>query len=85
MTDPTDPPRRCIIAGGTVTGNCIGGAVGGKCSETDDPTKATIAPVTNYTSISGTLSDVLNRAVRMLALGPFGPNFFSADGSVGRS
>ncbi|KAJ1366783.1 hypothetical protein KIN20_027544 [Parelaphostrongylus tenuis] len=64
-----------------------------------DPKKVTIRPVPdNFTSISGTLmttniimanwsrsvwQDVVSRAVRMLALGPFRSNFFSATGTVG--
>ncbi|KAJ1366887.1 hypothetical protein KIN20_027670 [Parelaphostrongylus tenuis] len=57
-----------------------------------------IDPVTNFTSISEILStrniimvnwpkamwqSVLNRAIRMLAFGPFGSRFFSASGTIG--
>ncbi|KAJ1367043.1 hypothetical protein KIN20_027882 [Parelaphostrongylus tenuis] len=64
-----------------------------------NPVKATLGPVpTNHTSVSGTLmttniimanwsrqmwQSVLNRAIRMLASGPFGSHFFSVLGSVG--
>ncbi|KAJ1362056.1 hypothetical protein KIN20_021468 [Parelaphostrongylus tenuis] len=66
------------------------------CTQAD---RATIRPVpTNHTSVSGTLmttniimanwsrqmwQSVLNRAIRMLASGPFGSHFFSVLGSVG--
>ncbi|KAJ1363459.1 hypothetical protein KIN20_023332 [Parelaphostrongylus tenuis] len=62
------------------------------------PSMVKISPVSaKYTSISGTLmtanfimanwsrqmwQDIMNRAVRLLALGPFGSNFFSARGTI---
>ncbi|KAJ1369576.1 hypothetical protein KIN20_031064 [Parelaphostrongylus tenuis] len=62
------------------------------------PTMVALMSPANYTSITGTLSttniimanwsrmmwqNVVNRAVRMLASGPFGTHFFSATGTVG--
>ncbi|KAJ1354071.1 hypothetical protein KIN20_010881 [Parelaphostrongylus tenuis] len=90
--------QKCIIVGNTVTGICVETTNGGdtKC---ETSASVRIDPVTNYTSISGTLSttniimtnwsrmmwqSVLNRAIRMLALGPFRSRFFSASGIVGR-
>ncbi|KAJ1361090.1 hypothetical protein KIN20_020267 [Parelaphostrongylus tenuis] len=91
----------CIIVDNTVTGICTGKMdrrMRGMCTE---PNKATIGPVpTNHTSISGTLmttniimanwsrqmwQSVLNRAIRMLASGPFKSHFFSVTGNVGGS
>ncbi|KAJ1366310.1 hypothetical protein KIN20_026941 [Parelaphostrongylus tenuis] len=93
-------PPRCIVVGNTVTGICIGDATGGTCDKPMDM-KVVITPVnTNYTSFAGTLSitnivmanwsrqmwlDVVNRALQMLALGPFGSNFFSASATVGEN
>ncbi|KAJ1361093.1 hypothetical protein KIN20_020270 [Parelaphostrongylus tenuis] len=89
----------CIIVDNTVTGICTGVMeirMAGMCTEAN---KATIGPVpTSHTSISGTLmptsiimadwsrqmwQSVLNRAIRMLASGPFGSHFFSVTGDVG--
>ncbi|KAJ1369192.1 hypothetical protein KIN20_030599 [Parelaphostrongylus tenuis] len=88
---PNHPSRRCIISSTTVTGICIGGREEGMCKMTE-PNKATLTAVPdNYTSISGNLmttnvivanwsrqmwQSVLNRAIRMLASGPFGSSFF---------
>ncbi|KAJ1361521.1 hypothetical protein KIN20_020794 [Parelaphostrongylus tenuis] len=88
--------RKCIIASNTVTGNCIlkQGQAQMRCSTA----MAEILPVANYTTISGTLmttniimanwsrtmwQSVVDRAVRMLALGPFRSHFFAATGTVG--
>ncbi|KAJ1351491.1 hypothetical protein KIN20_007505 [Parelaphostrongylus tenuis] len=94
---PNKISQRCIIAGNSVTGICtfvMNGPV--MCSDTTG--KVMIASPANYTSISGTLTttniimanwpitmwqSVLNRAIRMLALGPFRLNFFSASATVG--
>ncbi|KAJ1354260.1 hypothetical protein KIN20_011131 [Parelaphostrongylus tenuis] len=88
----------CIIASNTVTGICTAMMTGGQkmCSMM---THATITSVpTNYTTVSGTLSttniimanwsrtmwqSVLDRAIRILASGPFRSHFFSATGTVG--
>ncbi|KAJ1369594.1 hypothetical protein KIN20_031083 [Parelaphostrongylus tenuis] len=91
--DGKDPPS-CIIVGGTVTGICTVTMDNKKCS---DP-EGKITPVpSNVTSISGTLSttnfimtnwsrtmwqSIINRAVRMLAMRPFGSHFLSAVGTV---
>ncbi|KAJ1369170.1 hypothetical protein KIN20_030574 [Parelaphostrongylus tenuis] len=88
--------QKCIVVGNTVTGICTGTRNGGKCTPT--PMSAMPTPVPdNHTSISGTLmttnvimanwsrtmwQSVLNRAVRMLALAPFGSQFFSASVTV---
>ncbi|KAJ1367321.1 hypothetical protein KIN20_028215 [Parelaphostrongylus tenuis] len=88
--------QKCIIVGSTVTGICTGTRNNGMCTAILN--MATVTPVTNYTSISGTLmttniimanwsramwQSVLSRAIRMLALGPFGSHFFSASPTVG--
>ncbi|KAJ1357724.1 hypothetical protein KIN20_015920 [Parelaphostrongylus tenuis] len=93
-----DMLSRCIIIGNTVAGICNKSMKTKKCMEKD---KAEITPVpANHTSISGTLTtsniimaswsrtmwqNVLNRALRILALGPFKSHFFSAFGTVGGS
>ncbi|KAJ1374717.1 hypothetical protein KIN20_037468 [Parelaphostrongylus tenuis] len=72
---------------------------GAKMCSNGDPTMVKITPVPgNVTSISGTLSttniimanwsrtmwqSVVDRAARILALGPFGSHFFSATATVG--
>ncbi|KAJ1362063.1 hypothetical protein KIN20_021473, partial [Parelaphostrongylus tenuis] len=81
----------CLIVGNTVTGICTGTMPVGPAPREDamctDANKATIGPIsTNHTSISGTLmmwQSVLNRAIRMLASGPFGSHYFSVTGNVG--
>ncbi|KAJ1371211.1 hypothetical protein KIN20_033118 [Parelaphostrongylus tenuis] len=88
----------CVIAGNTVTGICIVQMANGnkKCTVERE---ATITPVfANHTSISGTLSttniimaawsrmmwqSVVDRALRMLASGPFGSHFIAATATVG--
>ncbi|KAJ1354810.1 hypothetical protein KIN20_011859 [Parelaphostrongylus tenuis] len=93
-----NPRRRCIIVGSnTVTGICIA-LMDDKMCEMPAAVDAMIVPVAKYTSISGILSttniimanwsramwqSVLNRAVQMLASGPFGSHFFSAAASAG--
>ncbi|KAJ1353172.1 hypothetical protein KIN20_009745 [Parelaphostrongylus tenuis] len=91
--------RRCIIVSSTVTAICTAiGANGGMCDK-EMKDQVTITSVnTKYTSISGSLmttniimsnwsrmmwQGVVNRAVRMLASGPFASNFFSATAAVG--
>ncbi|KAJ1361504.1 hypothetical protein KIN20_020774 [Parelaphostrongylus tenuis] len=91
--------QRCIIAGNTVTGICTYVMGGNKqmCSNAQGNVMITRVPA-NITTISGTLmttniimanwprsmwQSVLDRAVRMLASGPFGSNFFSASATVG--
>ncbi|KAJ1356943.1 hypothetical protein KIN20_014929 [Parelaphostrongylus tenuis] len=93
-----EPSRRCIIVGNTVTGICsaIGQNAGSCMMPVPDRVEITSVP-TNYTTISGTFTttntvmanwskmmwqNVVNRAVRMLAAGPFGSHFSSATGSV---
>ncbi|KAJ1366862.1 hypothetical protein KIN20_027643 [Parelaphostrongylus tenuis] len=87
--------QRCIVVGNTVTGVCTANmAVAMRC---DSGKVQLVAVPANHTSIEGTLSttniimanwsramwqDVSNRAVRMLAGGPFGSHFFSASGNV---
>ncbi|KAJ1353685.1 hypothetical protein KIN20_010375 [Parelaphostrongylus tenuis] len=86
----------CIIVANTVTGIC-NGAMNKKCNMPQQ--MLTLKPISaDHTSISGTLSitniimaswsrrlwqNVVNRAVRTLASGPFGSKFFSAIGTVG--
>ncbi|KAJ1358890.1 hypothetical protein KIN20_017448 [Parelaphostrongylus tenuis] len=89
----------CIIVGNTVTALCqaMRGGRGAMCdlSKADDKI-ANIPP--KHLSISGTFTttniimtnwsrvmwqSVVNRAVRMLAAGPFGSNFVSAFATVG--
>ncbi|KAJ1365300.1 hypothetical protein KIN20_025566 [Parelaphostrongylus tenuis] len=92
------PSQRCIIVGGnTVTGICSKMARESRSMQYPDMVKITDVPV-KYTTISGTVSttniimanwskamwqSVLNRAVRMLASGPFRLHFFSASATVG--
>ncbi|KAJ1353679.1 hypothetical protein KIN20_010366 [Parelaphostrongylus tenuis] len=88
----------CIIVSNTVTGICTttDADPNGKKCENVGLTKIIPVPA-NHTSISGTLSttniimanwskamweNVINRAVRMLASGPFGSHFFSAIATV---
>ncbi|KAJ1361102.1 hypothetical protein KIN20_020281 [Parelaphostrongylus tenuis] len=82
------------ICTGTIDGR-RGARIRAMCTEAN---KATIGPVsTNHTSFSGTLmttniimvnwsrqmwQSVLNRAIRMLASGPFKSHFFSVSGNV---
>ncbi|KAJ1354245.1 hypothetical protein KIN20_011119 [Parelaphostrongylus tenuis] len=88
----------CVIISNTVTGICtvVAGQGMGKCPE---PQKAEVKPVSpTALTIGGTLSttniimanwsramwqSVVNRAVRMLASGPFEQHFFSASAVVG--
>ncbi|KAJ1348458.1 hypothetical protein KIN20_003759 [Parelaphostrongylus tenuis] len=89
--------QRCIIAGNTVTGICTAKmGMNRMCMPTVQ--QVTITPVpANLTSISGTLTttnlimatwsrmmwqDVVNRAVRMLALGSSRSNFLTALATV---
>ncbi|KAJ1368613.1 hypothetical protein KIN20_029782 [Parelaphostrongylus tenuis] len=90
------PRRCIIVGGNTVTGICsekMANAVKKMCNM-PDMVKITDVPA-NYTSISGTVSttnivmanwskamwqSVLNRAVRMLASGPFESHFSSGVG-----
>ncbi|KAJ1366213.1 hypothetical protein KIN20_026813 [Parelaphostrongylus tenuis] len=87
--------QHCIIISSTVTGICSTTAPPKMCMAMAD---VTIAPVpNNHTSITGTIKttniimanwpksmwqNVVNRAVRTLALAPFGSHFFSATGTV---
>ncbi|KAJ1354029.1 hypothetical protein KIN20_010830 [Parelaphostrongylus tenuis] len=89
--------QNCIVVGNTVTGICTVN-MNENMKPCMDP-QAKIGPIpANHTSISGTLTttniimanwsrmvwqSVLNRAIRMLALGPFGSNFFAAMVNVG--
>ncbi|KAJ1348588.1 hypothetical protein KIN20_003921 [Parelaphostrongylus tenuis] len=92
-----DKKPKCIVISNTVTGICTYKMnAGAKCN---DPTKATITPIpSKHTSFSGTLSttniimsnwskamwqSVVDRAIRMLASGPFESHFFSASATVG--
>ncbi|KAJ1345508.1 hypothetical protein KIN20_000059 [Parelaphostrongylus tenuis] len=73
----------CIIVGNTVTGICnVANNDAQECTATDTQkmVEVTAIPAAHLT-ISGTLS--LDRAVRMLASGPFGSHFFSARATVG--
>ncbi|KAJ1348934.1 hypothetical protein KIN20_004343 [Parelaphostrongylus tenuis] len=93
--------RACIIVGNTVTAVCTNMDPGMKpCTVPIDP-NVRIVPVSEpHSTISGSLSttniimanwsramwqSVLNRAVGMLATGPFGSPFFSAVATVGGS
>ncbi|KAJ1366993.1 hypothetical protein KIN20_027820 [Parelaphostrongylus tenuis] len=87
--------QKCIIVDNTVTAICTGMRDRQKCMP---GMMVSITSVANYTSISGTLKttniilanwprtmwqNVLNRATRMLAMGPFSSHFFSASATVG--
>ncbi|KAJ1361087.1 hypothetical protein KIN20_020264 [Parelaphostrongylus tenuis] len=97
MTNMMKDDQFCIIVGNTVTGICTATMAGNNmCPQLN---MATVGPVpTNHTSISGTLmttniimanwsrmmwQNVVNRAIRMLALGPFGLHFLSVTANVG--
>ncbi|KAJ1350891.1 hypothetical protein KIN20_006803 [Parelaphostrongylus tenuis] len=98
MTDIPMMDSGCIVVGDTVTGICINMSnAAAKCMAA--MTMVEPIPV-NHTSISGTLStsnitmsnwsrmmwqSVVDRAIRMLASGPFGSHFFSARATVGES
>ncbi|KAJ1351977.1 hypothetical protein KIN20_008159 [Parelaphostrongylus tenuis] len=86
----------CVVVDNTVTAICSTNQAK-KCSEVDGAVKITPIPPTALT-IGGTLSttniimanwpramwqSVVNQAVRMLALGPFRSNFFSASAVIG--
>ncbi|KAJ1345492.1 hypothetical protein KIN20_000039 [Parelaphostrongylus tenuis] len=88
-------PQNCIIIGSNVTGICTQAKAGNMMGCMDGKT-APIPP--EHLSISGSLmttniimanwsnrmwQDVVNRALRMLASGPFGSHFFSASITVG--
>ncbi|KAJ1369379.1 hypothetical protein KIN20_030820 [Parelaphostrongylus tenuis] len=88
---------KCIVISNTVTGICTYKM--GSDAKCNDPVKATSTSVpSNYTPFSGTLSttniiksnwskamwqSVVDRAIRMLASGPFVSHFFSASATVG--
>ncbi|KAJ1361328.1 hypothetical protein KIN20_020545 [Parelaphostrongylus tenuis] len=87
--------QRCIVVGNTVTGVCTATMVGARQCDSGD-VQLSAVPAT-HTSITGTLSttniimanwsrqmwqNVMNRALRMLATGPFKSQFFSASGNV---
>ncbi|KAJ1351894.1 hypothetical protein KIN20_008062 [Parelaphostrongylus tenuis] len=96
--EPKMGDQYCIIASNTVTGICTAlmTGQGKKCSMVGD---ATIAPVSAiHTSISGAFSttniimatwsrmmwqNVMDRAVRILASGPFRSHFIAATGTIG--
>ncbi|KAJ1354487.1 hypothetical protein KIN20_011453 [Parelaphostrongylus tenuis] len=86
--------QNCIIIGDTVTGICNVMQAGRRGCKGRNKVEAISF---NYKSISGTVTttniimanwskamwqNVVNRAVRMLAFGPFRPHFFSAIASV---
>ncbi|KAJ1361331.1 hypothetical protein KIN20_020548 [Parelaphostrongylus tenuis] len=88
--------QRCIVVGNTVTGVCTANMPGGEKECGSNMVQLTAVPAT-HTSITGTLSttniimanwsramwqNVMNRALRMLATGPFRSQFFSASGNV---
>ncbi|KAJ1368699.1 hypothetical protein KIN20_029953 [Parelaphostrongylus tenuis] len=92
-----DMKDKCIIVGNTVMGVCTKMMMMKNCMDVD--VKITPVPA-SHTSVKGTLTttniimanwsrtmwqNVLNRAIRMLALSSFGSHFFSATGSVGGS
>ncbi|KAJ1353091.1 hypothetical protein KIN20_009645 [Parelaphostrongylus tenuis] len=94
MRDMADEKKtqNCIVVGNTVTGICTVN-MGEQMKPCIDPQAKIGSIPANHTSISGTLTttniimanwsrmmwqSVLNRAIRMLAAGPFGTNFFSA-------
>ncbi|KAJ1359057.1 hypothetical protein KIN20_017674 [Parelaphostrongylus tenuis] len=89
-------PQNCIIVDSTVTAICTATAKQAMCTGGN---KVEAIPA-SHTSISGTLTttnmimanwsrsmwqNVVNRAVRMLASGPFRSHFFSATATVGGS
>ncbi|KAJ1354011.1 hypothetical protein KIN20_010810 [Parelaphostrongylus tenuis] len=94
VTDMADEKKtqNCIVVGNTVTGICTVNM--GQRMKPCMHQQAKIGPIpANHTSVSGTLmlaniimanwsrmmwQSVLNRAIRMLASGPFGSSFFSA-------
>ncbi|KAJ1369287.1 hypothetical protein KIN20_030705 [Parelaphostrongylus tenuis] len=91
-------PSRCIIVGDTVTGICTALMMADAMCTTPSPMVAITSVPANYTTISGVLTttniimtnwsrtmwqEILNRAIRMLALGPLKSHFFSAAGTVG--
>ncbi|KAJ1359193.1 hypothetical protein KIN20_017877 [Parelaphostrongylus tenuis] len=96
--DPKMGDQYCIIASNTVTGVCTALMMGQrkKCTMMLD---ATITPISaKHTSISGTFSttniimatwsrmmwqNVVDRALRMLASGPFVSHFIAATATVG--
>ncbi|KAJ1361256.1 hypothetical protein KIN20_020466 [Parelaphostrongylus tenuis] len=88
-----DMNPNCIIIGNTVTSLCVGkaNARGGRCMAGMDANIESIP--SKHLSISGTLTatnvimanwskemwqSVVNRAIRVLASGPFGSHFFTA-------
>ncbi|KAJ1356253.1 hypothetical protein KIN20_013928 [Parelaphostrongylus tenuis] len=87
----------CIIVGSTVTGICATSNANANCLTTV-PQMARVTPVPDtHLQISGNISttniiiascsramwqNVVNRAIRMLAWGPFGSHFFSASATV---
>ncbi|KAJ1370240.1 hypothetical protein KIN20_031929 [Parelaphostrongylus tenuis] len=88
-------PQNCIVVGSTVTGICP--KIHDQTEESKDMNVITPIPG-NQTSITGTITttnvimanwsnmmwqSILNRALRMLASGPFGSHFFSAIATVG--
>ncbi|KAJ1365399.1 hypothetical protein KIN20_025688 [Parelaphostrongylus tenuis] len=90
------PVIYCIIIDNTVTGICTTTAPGKMCGTADRDVKITPVDGTALT-VSGTIStsniilanwskamwqNVVNRAVRTLASGPFRSNFFSATATV---
>ncbi|KAJ1361969.1 hypothetical protein KIN20_021367 [Parelaphostrongylus tenuis] len=98
MVMKNDPPS-CIIMSNTVTGICTNMNDNMKACMVAPAMMVTITSINNsYSTISGTLSttniimanwskemwqSALNRAVRMLASGPYRSNFFSASAAVG--
>ncbi|KAJ1374279.1 hypothetical protein KIN20_036934 [Parelaphostrongylus tenuis] len=90
-------PQNCIIVGSTVTGICIKKARNSKC---DIAMMGVTGIPAAHSRIIGTLAitnivmanwsnmmwqSIVNRAVRMLILGPFGSHFFSGRVTVGGS
>ncbi|KAJ1358827.1 hypothetical protein KIN20_017355 [Parelaphostrongylus tenuis] len=89
----------CIIVGNTVTGICaVLMDMSGKCNMPRDNLATVTAINGTHLTISGTLSttniimanwsrmmwqSVVDRAVQMLASGPFGSHFISAWATVG--
>uniref|UniRef100_A0A0K0D2C1 Gamma-glutamyltransferase n=1 Tax=Angiostrongylus cantonensis TaxID=6313 RepID=A0A0K0D2C1_ANGCA len=90
-----DVKPHCIIVGSMVTSLCTAMGAGMMCDINMNMNIGAIPP--QHLSISGSLmttnvimanwsremwQSVVNRAVRMLASGPFGANFFSAVATV---